>query len=126
MFGLALGTTGVWSLVDAAWFAGGETLEYRAWARRFSLILYSVGIAWFAAAGSWYVFGTWDAKLQATMFHWPWIVLTVATALAPALPWLLLWRTSGQPGRRGGGAGGAGAVRRAFHQRRQSPGGAAF
>jgi hypothetical protein len=93
MFGLALTTTAAWVLFDAAWFASRESMEYRAWAKRFSLKLYSIGIAWFAAAGSWYVFATWSPAVRTTMFHWPWLVLTVATAVAPGLPWLLIWRS---------------------------------
>jgi hypothetical protein len=92
MFGLALCTTAAWVVFDAAWFARRESPEYRAWARRFSLKLYTAGIVWFAAAGSWYVFATWSPELRTAMFHWPWVVLTVFTALAPGLPWLLIWR----------------------------------
>ena len=92
MFGLALTTTAVWVFFDAAWFARRESPEYRAWAKRFSWKLYTVGIVWFAAAGSWYVFRTWSSDVLTSMFHWPWVPLTVATALAPGAVWLLLWR----------------------------------
>ena len=79
MFGLALGTTAAWMVVDAAWFAARESEAYRAWARRFAPKLAAVGVAWFAAAGSWYVFGTWPGELRETMFGGPLIVLTLAT-----------------------------------------------
>jgi hypothetical protein len=92
MFGLALTTTGAWVVVDAGWFAGRESDEYRRWARRFALKLDTLGVAWYAIAASWYVFGTLDSDVLKTMFQWPLLPLTCATALAPGLPWLLmLW-----------------------------------
>ncbi len=93
MFGLALGTTAVWMLLDAAWFAGKEGDDYRRWAKRFATRLYVLGFAWAAAAGSWYVFGTWTAEVRAFMFSWPVLCLTGITAAAPGLPlaWLV-WR----------------------------------
>jgi hypothetical protein len=92
MFGLALTTTAVWVYFDAAWFARREGPEYRAWAKRFSLKLYTAGMIWFAAAGSWYVFRTWSPEVFKSMFQRPWVPLTVATAIAPGAVWLLLWR----------------------------------
>lgn len=98
MFGLALGTTAVWLLVDATWLAR-QTVDdgYREWAWAFAKKLYAVGLAWFAVAGTWYVFGTWSKELRTTMFAWPMLPLTVATALAPGLPWILM-RISRKPG----------------------------
>ncbi len=90
MFGLALTTTAAWVVFDAAWFAGGESDEYRRWAPGFAWKLYTVGLVWFAVAGSWYAFGTWSAAVGDTMFRGMAVVLTVLTALAPGLPWLLL------------------------------------
>lgn len=90
MFGLALTTTAVWIVVDAAWFGRAEIASYQQWAPRFAWKLYTLGGLWFAAAGSWYVFGTWSPTVRETMFTWPALGLTVATALAPGLPWLLL------------------------------------
>ncbi|NLY01377.1 MAG: hypothetical protein GXY83_35245 [Rhodopirellula sp.] len=93
MFGLAITTTAAWVLFDAGWFAVRESREYHRWAPRFALALYSVGLAWFAVAGSWYVFGTWSSETQQQMlYRFPMVLLTAATALAPGLPWLLiLW-----------------------------------
>jgi hypothetical protein len=102
MFGLALTTTAAWVVVDAGWFAGRESDDYHRWARRFAWKLYLLGIAWFAAAGSWYVFGTWSAATKEVMLKQPWIVLTVATAIAPGVAWLLLLlsgRSGGRVGR---------------------------
>ena len=91
MFGLALGTTAVWVLVDAVWLTRGSTDEaYQRWAWAFAKKLYTFGMLWAAAAGSWYVFHSWSASLRDSMFQWPLVVLTVATAVAPGLPWLLM------------------------------------
>lgn len=90
MFGLALTTTGAYIVVDAGFFARGESEEYRRGAMRVALKVYTVGLLWFAVAGSWYVFGTWPMKLREIMFSGPLIVLTILTAITPGLPWLLI------------------------------------
>jgi hypothetical protein len=100
MFGLALGTTAAWTVVDAAWFVGVENATYRAWAWRFAPKLAAVSVTWFAAAGTWYVFVAWSAELRETMFAGAMLPLTVLTAVGGGLPLVLLltWgRTS--PGR---------------------------
>lgn len=88
MFGLALGTTAAWALVDAVFINRDE--EYKRWAWKFSKIVYTVGMVWAAAAGIWYVFGTWSEELHKTMFSGPMAILTIATAVIPGLPWLLI------------------------------------
>jgi hypothetical protein len=100
MFGLALGTTAAWMVVDAAWFANRESDEYHAWVRQFAPALAAVGVVWAAAAGSWYVFGTWPGELRETMFGGWLMPLTLATGAAGGLP-LVLMLTLGrtQPGR---------------------------
>jgi hypothetical protein len=98
MFGLALTTTGVWAAFDSAWFARGESGQYRLWAKQFAWRLQTIGVVWFAAAGSWYAFGAWPDATRQEMLHWPWVVLTIVTALAPGLPWLLLWRSRQREG----------------------------
>jgi hypothetical protein len=90
MFGLALTTVAAYTVFDAGVFAGRERATYRAWAAGFALTLYTVGLIWFAAMGSWYVFGTWPAEVRAQMFSSPLIILTVLTALGPGVPWLLI------------------------------------
>lgn len=90
MFGLALTTTGAYIAVDAGLLARGESDPYRRAAMRIALKVYAVGLIWFAAFGSWYVFGTWPAELREMMFGEPWVVLTGLTAIAPGLPGLLI------------------------------------
>jgi hypothetical protein len=91
MFGLALQTTAVWVLVDAVFLTRGTADDaYRRWAWGFARKLYAVGMVWAGAVGTWYVFGTWPADIRNTMFQWPLVVLTVATAVAPGLPWLMM------------------------------------
>jgi hypothetical protein len=90
MFGLALTTTAAYVFVDAGLFSRKENQEYRKWASVFALKLYSLGIIWFAAFGSWYVFGTWAEETRKVMLGGPLIVLSIATAFGPGLPWLLM------------------------------------
>jgi len=104
MFGLALGTTAVWALVDAFWLAGKTADDaYGQWALGFARKLYTLSLVWTAAAGTWYVFGTWPEELRKTMLSWPLLgfpynVLTIVTGAAIGLPWLLVmtapwWRS---------------------------------
>ena len=90
MFGLALGTTAAWTVLDAAWFTRQASEAYQRWAGRFALTLATAGTVLFAAAGSWYVFGVWNNQVYNTMFAWPTIVLTFATAVAPGATVALL------------------------------------
>lgn len=90
MFGLALGTTAVWVLVDTTFFHRDAVDQYKRWAWKLAKILYTVGMIWAAAAGTWYVFGTWSNELRKTMFTSPAVVLTVLTAMAPGLPWIMI------------------------------------
>ena len=121
MFGLALGTTAVWVLVDAVFLTRGTTDEaYQRWAWGFARKLYTFGMLWAAAAGSWYVFHAWPANLRDTMFQWPMIVLTVATAVAPGLALAAdddRRPVFGKAGDRGGNR--LLSIRRAGRQRRQ-------
>jgi hypothetical protein len=73
---------------------------YRRWAWAFARKLYTLGMLWAAAAGTWYVFGTWSTELRTEMFRWPLLLLTAATAIATGLPWLLLM-TAGWLGGKG-------------------------
>ncbi len=90
LLGLALTTVAVYAVVDAGLLAHRAPGAYRRWASRFAPGLYTLGAVWFAAAGTWYVFGTWVPEARAAMFSGPAAILTALTALAPGLPWLLL------------------------------------
>ncbi|MGD0519454.1 MAG: hypothetical protein ABSA26_18100 [Thermoguttaceae bacterium] len=90
MFGLALGTTAAWALADTVFFNRKAAEEYNRWIWKFAKIVYTLGLILAAAAGTWYVFGTWSAELRKTMFSFPAILLTVLTALAPGLPWVMI------------------------------------
>ncbi|MCE5301804.1 MAG: cytochrome ubiquinol oxidase subunit I [Planctomycetaceae bacterium] len=91
MFGLALGTTAVWLLVDAFWISSkNDDPAYRHWAIGFAKKLYTVGMVWAAVAGVWYVFGSWSQPVYDAMFHGWRLPLTLLTAVAPGLPWLLI------------------------------------
>jgi len=91
MFGLALGTTAVWAVVDAAWLAARESEEYKSWVRRFALWAAAGGAAWASMAGAWYVFGTWTAEVRQPMFAVPTVALTLVTAASPWFVVGLIW-----------------------------------
>lgn len=90
MFGLALTTTAAYAALDAGLFAVRESDSYRRWAGGFAFKLYIVGLIWFAAAGSWYVFGTWPDALRQEMFSGFRAPLTLLTATGPGFVVLLL------------------------------------
>ncbi|MBN2577508.1 MAG: hypothetical protein JXB10_00765 [Pirellulales bacterium] len=100
MFGLALTTTAAWVLVDTAFFHRQASEEYRSWAWGFTKILYTVGMLWTAAAGTWYVFGTWAPELRREMFSGGLIVLTLLTAASTGLPWLMIVTEKRRPPQR--------------------------
>ena len=94
MFGLAITTTAAYIALDTAFFAPREP-QYRRWTAWFALRLYSLGLVWFAATGSWYFFGALSGQVHEAMLARPAVMaLMAATAVAPGLPWLLiiLWR----------------------------------
>jgi hypothetical protein len=90
MFGLAQTTTAVWILVDTVVFYKKASEPYKDWAWTFAKKLYTHGMIWTALAGSWYVFWAWTPEIRSIMFSWPLIVLTVLTAVATGLPWLMM------------------------------------
>jgi hypothetical protein len=90
MFGLALTTTAAYIFFDAGVLAKREPEGYRNWAAKTALRLYTLGLAWFAVTGSWYIFAAVAAAERATLTAGPGLYLTVLTALAPGLPWLLI------------------------------------
>lgn len=90
MFGLALLTTSAYIVLDAGFFGSKETEGYRRWVKGFSWKLYLIGILWFGATGSWYVFRTWPPELRQQMTSGPLGILFVLTAISPGLVWLLM------------------------------------
>jgi hypothetical protein len=100
VFGLALQTTAVWCVFDAGVFAGRESREYRQWVTGWALKLQGLGILWFAAMGSWYIFGAMRPDVRAQALTMPRLILTVATAIWPGAVWLVLllaWRRTKGP-----------------------------
>jgi hypothetical protein len=91
MFGLALGTTAAWAVVDAAWLGARETQDYRGWVRRFALWTAVGGAVWASVAGTWYVFGTWTGQVRQQVFAFPVVVLTLLTAASPWFVAALIW-----------------------------------
>jgi len=92
MFGIAIMTTSVYIVVDAAYFRKRETTEeYRSWAGKFAFVIFNIGLVWFVATGSWYIFGALDpftvGKLKSDGLMQ---VIFAATALSPGLSWLAL------------------------------------
>ena len=101
MFGLALGTTAVWLLVDVFFLTGNNADDaYRSWAVGFARKLYTVAMIWVAAAGTWYLSAHGQAELRGAMFAWPLVALTVVTAVATGLPWTLMMIINRYPQRR--------------------------
>jgi hypothetical protein len=99
MFSLAICTTAAWIVFDAQWLTRGTVdADYRRRAWSLAAKLHTVGLVLFAATGSWYVFGTWPAELRETMFAAPYIWLTLPTAAALGLPWLLIVGNKFLPG----------------------------
>lgn len=100
MFGLALTTAAVYILVDTVFLAKRETEEYRAWAAKFAFLLHTVGLIWFAAMGSWYLFGALSPELRQTAQSSVGVLFGL-TAFAPGLVWLcmLLGRNRASDGR---------------------------
>jgi len=90
MLGLAITSSAVWFLADAAVFSRAESPAYRRWAARFAVVVHTAGLLWFAAAGSWYIFGTLPADARARLFSGAGAILTVLTALGPGAVWILL------------------------------------
>jgi hypothetical protein len=101
MFGLALTTTAAYAYFDAGVLAEAEGPEYRNWAGRFALGLYTLGLIWFAAAGSWYVFVALPTDARAALMAGPGLIITILTAIAPGLPWILLLLRRNAPDRTG-------------------------
>jgi len=90
MFSLAITTTAAFVIIDAAFLSDKDEEDYRRYAARFALALYSVGLLLFIGFGSWYIFGTrWFAVPLAIKSPVMRIIFPL-TMISPGLPWLLL------------------------------------
>ncbi len=85
MLGLAITTTAVFIAFDAMFFKRRDTSdEYKRWAGRFSFLLYTVGLVWFAAMGSWYIFGALEKSTLNEVGGQPLVYFLFAlTAVSP-------------------------------------------
>ncbi len=100
MFGIALTTTAVFVIIDAAFMSGRENEDYRRYAGRFSAVLYTVGLLWFVGFGSWYIFGTRSEAFPTALADPVMRIIFPLTAISPGLPWLLLVFQWKQPSRK--------------------------
>lgn len=91
MIGMAITTTAIWILADSTFFCKQESEAYRRFAQRFSRLLYTIGLVWMAAAGSWYILGTLPPEILEKALDEPWVKFSFAIAGGSALlPWILL------------------------------------
>jgi hypothetical protein len=90
MFALALTTTAVFVLLDAAFLSGRDEESYRCYARRLAFALYTLGLALFVGFGSWYIFGTRSFALPMALRNPVMRIVFPLTMVSPGLPWLLL------------------------------------
>lgn len=90
MFGLAVTTTAAYVIVDAAFLSDREKEDYRRYAARFALALYSIGLALFVGFGSWYIFGTRPDAFSMALKNPIMRIIFSLTAISPGLPWLLI------------------------------------
>ncbi len=92
MFGLAMTTTAVFIAFDAVFFKRRDTSdEYRKWAAGFAFLFYTAGLVWFAAMGSWYIFGAMEKSTLAEIAGHPAVYLLFGlTAMSPGLVFLSL------------------------------------
>ena len=91
LFGLAVITTATFIAVDAAFLAGRERQEYRAWARRVSAVVGTIGLAIFGLFGAWYILGALGPGVLAEGLGKaiPAAAIILAAAL-PAVTWVFL------------------------------------
>lgn len=99
MFGISLIISGGYIAFDTGMLARRESEEYRRWAMGAAFKIAIIGAVWFAVTGSWYTFGTWTEAVRSEMFSGAMIVLTILTAISPALVLapIFLQRKGGSP-----------------------------
>jgi hypothetical protein len=93
MFGIAMMTTSVFIAIDSLYFKKSSTSdEYKAWAGRFAFKFFTLGMAWFAVMGSWYIFGAIDNYTLDRLHSNPIMyAVFVLTAISPGLAWIAMF-----------------------------------
>lgn len=100
MFGMAITTTAAFVLIDAAFLSGRDDEDYRRYASRFAVALYTIGILWFIGFGSWYLFGTRPDAFPTALRNPIMRLIFPLAAISPGLPWLLIVLQRKGPSRR--------------------------
>lgn len=90
MFGIAITTTAAFVMLDAAYMSSREDDTYHGYAARFSAVLYTLGIVWFAGFGSWYIFGTRPFAFSQALADPIMRIIFPITMVSPGLPWILI------------------------------------
>ncbi|MCL5020706.1 MAG: hypothetical protein M1339_03395 [Bacteroidetes bacterium] len=93
MFGLAVTTTAVFIAFDAVFFKRKDTSDdYRKWAGKFAFFLYSAGLVFFAAMGSWYIFGALEKSTLDELAKYPLAYFVFGlTAVSPGFVFVVLF-----------------------------------
>lgn len=97
MFGLAITTVGAWIALDAAWSAGGESDDYRAWAGQAAWRVYAGGLVVFAVCGYLYLVRTIPLEHTQAIFAPPMRYLTLLTGALPGVVLVLVWWRRNRP-----------------------------
>lgn len=100
MFGIALTTTAVFIVIDAAFMSDGDGSDYRRYAGKCAALINTFGLLWFAGVGNWYIFGTRAWAWHTAMSNPFMKIIFPLTAIAPGLPWLLVVIQRSNPSRR--------------------------
>ena len=92
MFGIAMMTTAIYIVFDAFYFKKNSTTpQYKAWAVKFAFVFFTIGMIWFAAMGSWYIFGALDKFTLNQTANTPLMIfIFFLTAISPGAPWVAL------------------------------------
>jgi hypothetical protein len=90
MFGMALTTVSAYVAIDSGMLGRKMGDEYRKWAAGFAYRAYIVGLIWFGAAATWYIFGTWPDDLRNLMLSGKWAFLTGFTSVMPVVTLIIL------------------------------------
>ena len=91
MLGIACTTVGAYIAVDGAYFSRKESGEYHAFAPKFGILIYLIGIVVYAGMGSWYFFGTLPQTIVTSIMNAAELkILVASTALFPIVVLLFM------------------------------------